>query len=180
MTDVICSLRSLGNSFKATEAFLDARKEDDNFRGGKKKVHVAGDFLRQSSSNCSHSSPTLSLGHTVNLSSRDTEILMVLLSKHLCKSSVSSHSESSAHSVHVSRRSHVTSPPLQGTEVMIYPSKFFPVKHEAFSGRPDILQPDTVSGGGTMNVFKGSLHIDTATLRKIYSKEQQTGPEVSR
>lgn len=37
MTDVIRSLRSLGNSFKATEAFLDIRKEDDNFRGGKKK-----------------------------------------------------------------------------------------------------------------------------------------------
>lgn len=39
MTDVICSL---GNSFKATEAFLDARKEDDNFRGGKKKSTLQG------------------------------------------------------------------------------------------------------------------------------------------
>lgn len=109
MTDVNRSLRSLGNSFRATEAFLDVRKEEDNFRGGKKKVHVAGDFLRQSSSHWPHSSPTLSLGHTGHLPSRDTEGLMVLLSKHLCKSSVSSHSESSAHSVRVSRRSHVTS-----------------------------------------------------------------------
>lgn len=147
MTDVIHSLRSLGNSFKATEAFLDVRKEDDNFRGGKKKVHVAGDFLRQSS--CSRSSPTLSLGHTVHLPSHDTEMLMVLLSKHLCKSSVSSHSESSAHSVRVSRRSHITSPPLQGTEVMVCPCKFPPVKHmRPFQEDPDILQLDTVSGVG--------------------------------
>lgn len=37
MTDVMSSLPPLDNSFKATEAFLDIRKEDDNFRGGKKK-----------------------------------------------------------------------------------------------------------------------------------------------
>lgn len=42
MTDVTSSLCPLGNSFKATEAFLDLRKEDDNFRGGKKKSMLQG------------------------------------------------------------------------------------------------------------------------------------------
>lgn len=37
MTDGTSLLCPLDNSFKATGAFLDVRKEDDNFRGGEKK-----------------------------------------------------------------------------------------------------------------------------------------------
>lgn len=128
--------------------------------------------------------PSLSLGHTVHLFSHDrsngTSIKAPLQEfneftfspleseqRVLCTLCVSA-------GAHTSRRHH-----FRGLKWWSVPVSFFPLGCEAFSGRPwHLTDPvlDTVSGGGTINVFKWSLHIDKATLRKIYREEQQIGP----
>lgn len=117
-------------------------KQDNSFRGGKRPWrNTAGDFLRKSFSDFTHSIPTLSLRHTAHLSSHSPETTVVLKRKHFWRRSMSwftlrpLESEQRVLSTHwvsalcthwVSARAHTSLPP-QCIDVICY-CKFLPIE----------------------------------------------------
>lgn len=168
--DVINSLHSLANPFKATEALISVGKQDNNFRGNKQGPwrNTVGDFLRTPSSNCPHFySHPLPRARSVSSLPQHSDHNGTI-AKHFEKvqwvhiQPVGEWTENTVHLVSVNQgwpTHQVTATVLKGS----VPLNVFP----ACSGRPWHLT-DLVPGEGTINVFKWSLHIDIATIQKDF------------